>query len=149
MKDTKTPLCYKGGQRVRFTKYVSDNCTVGATGTTVALKSGLGVVLDYGYESNWIKNPQEYLEVIEDNKYTNKYPNPPHKHAELIKVWADGAEIEFKEQGWGWVGTSNPMWDEDTAYRIKPQPSQQEVEKQSIIDEIAKLQERLDKLEVK
>lgn len=26
----------------------------------------------------------------------NSYPNPPHKHAELIKAWADGAEIEFK-----------------------------------------------------
>lgn len=22
------------------------------------------------------------------------YTNPPHKHAELIKAWADGAEIE-------------------------------------------------------
>ena len=50
----------------------------------------------------------------------------PHKHAEIIKAWADGAEIEFRThhnikwspvvKGWSW----------DSAviceYRIKPQP---------------------------
>lgn len=31
---------------------------------------------------------------------TPSYPNPPHKHAELIKAWADGAEIEVKMGGY-------------------------------------------------
>ncbi len=31
----------------------------------------------------------------------------PHKHAEVIKAWADGAEIQ---------------WFEDMRYRIKPEP---------------------------
>ncbi len=47
--------------------------------------------------------------------------NKPHKHAELIKEWKDGAEIEFfsgidKE----WKFASTPQWCEHKQYRIKP-----------------------------
>lgn len=48
----------------------------------------------------------------------------PHKHADLIKAWADGAEIEVLSQmGCGWY----PMpeygeWLENYEYRIKPEP---------------------------
>jgi hypothetical protein len=49
--------------------------------------------------------------------------NKPHKHAELIKAWADGAEIEFR---WGclndWTKLTTPRWDQDGDYRIKPEP---------------------------
>lgn len=47
----------------------------------------------------------------------------PHKHAALIKAWADGAEIEFR---WDclddWRRTTAPRWDQDGDYRIKPEP---------------------------
>ena len=46
----------------------------------------------------------------------------PHKHAELIKAWADGAEIEFYSEAfeeWQNPGKS-PEWSEDYQYRIKP-----------------------------
>ena len=46
----------------------------------------------------------------------------PHKHAELIKAWADGAEIQYKHKAWGWVDDSEPYWQFDTKYRIKPKP---------------------------
>jgi len=48
----------------------------------------------------------------------------PHKHAEMIKAWADGAKIQFRFNEhipWqdarclGW-------WDKDCEYRIKPEP---------------------------
>lgn len=47
--------------------------------------------------------------------------NKPHVHAELIKAWADGAEIEY----WcpimeGWEQTEVPMWNRFDEYRIKP-----------------------------
>lgn len=49
----------------------------------------------------------------------------PHKHAELIKAWADGAVIQF----WGevskqWFDTNDnfPSWDDDCKYRVKPEP---------------------------
>lgn len=50
----------------------------------------------------------------------------PHKHAELIKAWADGAEIQAKlAEGYGtgeWYDTDIPTWGLDKEYRIKPEP---------------------------
>ena len=47
----------------------------------------------------------------------------PHKHAEVIKAWADGAEIEFRFSRDGlWKPCKNncPGWLEGTQYRVKP-----------------------------
>jgi hypothetical protein len=46
----------------------------------------------------------------------------PHKHAELIKAWADGAEIESLNDYGGWCPANSPAWNEYTEYRIKPDP---------------------------
>lgn len=47
----------------------------------------------------------------------------PRKHAELIKAWADGAEIEVLNDEQRWEALKNrPMWYEDMQYRIKPEP---------------------------
>lgn len=51
--------------------------------------------------------------------------NKPHVHAELIKAWADGAEIECWSIGLNkWVGYNNenptPQWRPSMRYRIKP-----------------------------
>ena len=50
----------------------------------------------------------------------------PHKHAALIKAWADGAEIqaEFGEFGkpGPWLICPNPQWNGNVNYRIKPEP---------------------------
>lgn len=48
----------------------------------------------------------------------------PHKHAELIKAWADGAEIEVYEPYAGkYIGLiTAPVWHEANLYRIKPEP---------------------------
>ena len=52
--------------------------------------------------------------------------NKPHKHCELIKAWADGAEIQ-KFCGDGWYGDSDtPEWYEDVKYRIKPRTVKRE-----------------------
>lgn len=46
----------------------------------------------------------------------------PHKHAELIKAWADGAEIEARQGSTTtWVTVKMPRWD-GHEYRIKPEP---------------------------
>ena len=54
----------------------------------------------------------------------NAPENNPHKHAGLIKLWADGFEIEYlsptSEQ---WVDMpSNMGWYNSAEYRIKQQP---------------------------
>ena len=53
----------------------------------------------------------------------------PHKHAELIKAWADGAEIQYRFNGQiaedAWQNhyiDQNPTWSYSYEYRIKPEP---------------------------
>jgi hypothetical protein len=48
----------------------------------------------------------------------------PHKHAEFIKAWADGAEIQARDGLRNvWVDIiGTPVWTSET-YRIKPEPA--------------------------
>ena len=53
--------------------------------------------------------------------------NKPHRHAEVIKAWADGATIECKPNCRPWLTKwaelkETPQWHEDHEYRIKPEP---------------------------
>jgi len=50
----------------------------------------------------------------------------PHKHANLIKAWADGAEIEFHSHDDVWFLVTKPEWDIEQKYRIKPEPKPDE-----------------------
>lgn len=44
-----------------------------------------------------------------------------HKHAEIIKAWADGAAIQiFDEVNECWDDVLNPRWKDDAKYQIKP-----------------------------
>jgi hypothetical protein len=47
----------------------------------------------------------------------------PHKHAELIKAWADGATIQVKytDDPQYWIDKDNPAWHPNDQYRIKPE----------------------------
>jgi hypothetical protein len=54
----------------------------------------------------------------------------PHKHAEAIKAWADGAEIECRQLSGGhWLTVYDPAWSKVSEYRIKPEPKPDVVEK--------------------
>lgn len=53
----------------------------------------------------------------------------PHKHAELIKAWADGAEIQYSTGlSHLWHSADNPSWWKGYEYRIKPEPKPDVVE---------------------
>ena len=44
----------------------------------------------------------------------------PHKHAEFIKAWADGAEIEFCNGiVTDWETVETPSWSLSNSYRVK------------------------------
>ena len=43
----------------------------------------------------------------------------PHKHADLIKAWADGAEIQVLIDN-NWHDAASPCWDFGCEYRAKP-----------------------------
>ena len=52
-----------------------------------------------------------------------------HKHADLIHAWADGAQIQSRNDISGcWEDNRLPMWAQDTMYRIKPEPVPDEVQ---------------------
>lgn len=47
----------------------------------------------------------------------------PQPHAEQIKAWADGAQIEFRgasDTDGAWRSCRRPTWREPTRYRVKP-----------------------------
>ena len=45
----------------------------------------------------------------------------PHKNAEFIKAWADGAEIQvYDESDDKWYDVTHPSWCSSNEYRIKP-----------------------------
>ncbi len=55
----------------------------------------------------------------------------PRKHAAIIKAWADGAEIEYREYPTSgpWHTRDNPSWLDAVEYRIKPEPKPDVVER--------------------
>jgi hypothetical protein len=46
----------------------------------------------------------------------------PHVHAAVIKAWADGATIQWKDAGQWYDVNGSPVWNENTEYRVKPTP---------------------------
>jgi len=54
-----------------------------------------------------------------------------HKHAELIKAWADGAIIQYKGSLNEWIDFDPPSyadWHESMEYRIKPEKPEIQVD---------------------
>jgi len=69
--------------------------------------------------------------------------NTPHKHAEVIKAWADGSEIEYN-YGDGWMpAPANPAWCLTTEYRAKQVPALSTKAKELIEKLIEKHYDRL------
>jgi hypothetical protein len=55
---------------------------------------------------------------------TSNQNKTPHKHAELIKLWADGAIIEYYSEScsrWIEVAVNSPTWSSNLEYRVKPE----------------------------
>jgi hypothetical protein len=55
-----------------------------------------------------------------------KRVNKPHKHAEVIKAWADGAEIQVRGSGEPaiWRDNPEPRFLDCLEYRVKPEKKQ-------------------------
>ena len=43
-----------------------------------------------------------------------------HKHYDTIIAWANGAQIQYSNNGSGWLDTTAPGWNDSIHYRIKP-----------------------------
>ena len=44
----------------------------------------------------------------------------PHKHRDLIIAWANGEQIQFKDDNGIWRDSTWPTWDNNYEYRVKP-----------------------------
>jgi len=53
----------------------------------------------------------------------------PHKHAEIIKAWADGAIVQYSGIAGQWITLNDPCFSAEGAYRIKPEPKPDVVRK--------------------
>jgi hypothetical protein len=71
------------------------------------------------------------------------YPNPPHKHKDLIIAWANGADIEFDGTDDGWYNVKYPSWDDTLEYRIKSTKTPLEIKIEKLEAKLAKLKGQL------
>tara|TARA_R110000824_G_scaffold344886_2_gene531578 strand:- start:1448 stop:1849 length:402 start_codon:yes stop_codon:yes gene_type:complete len=130
---------FKVGDKIRR----KDGATF-SNGKKVVTVSGI----DQG--DTWLKETgsRVFISSLSSYELASDYPNPPHKHAEIIKAWADGAEVQLCSAG-TWYVVPYPNWGSECGYRLAPpKPTANEVEKEAILAELAKLQKRLDSLEV-
>ncbi len=73
--------------------------------------------ISYSIDGRLLKEVETPLDLIEE---VNELVKKLHKHAELIKAWADGAQIEWQSNSGRWLSTTQPEWDLNRCYRIKP-----------------------------
>ena len=84
----------------------------------------------------------DQFQLVEDVCPTN----PPHKHAELIKAWADGADIQCKSVG-SWYNILAPHWGNGVEYRIKPTKSAKDTKLEELEASIRKLADEIKELQ--
>lgn len=66
-------------------------------------------------------DPKDSL-ISKEQTMTQNNPKP-HRHSELIKMWADDQNLEFQwrmSDNGHWSTCSKPSFDEDLQYRLKP-----------------------------
>jgi hypothetical protein len=54
--------------------------------------------------------------------------NKPHKYAEVIKAWADGATVQYWDKLNKWVTQTTPSFDPWLEWRVKPDDPKPDVE---------------------
>jgi hypothetical protein len=68
-------------------------------------------------------NPSWFHDINYRVKSQPQVKTNKHVHADLIKAWADGAQIQvYLERSEVWIDASPPSWDTKFKYRVKPQP---------------------------
>jgi len=88
---------------------VEDVYSIGGSGIEVAFEEGV----------SWYFNIED-IDLITEKETDMQKTKTPHKHATIIKAWADGEEIEFLTSKGVWCEIGScPSWSHDE-YRIKP-----------------------------
>lgn len=112
-------ICFQGLKRIdKYSCYLSNNKQFVEVlwyndDKIQTTAHSIEYVLDNFNYRIWIATKIEGEEIMEQK---------PHKHAGLIKKWADGAIIQYHIDSDAWEDCSKnkPLWDESTQYRVKP-----------------------------
>ena len=80
-------------------------------------------------------------------KLATKYPNPPHKHRDLIIAWANGAEIEVHTTFNTWKLMKSPQWGEYNTYRIKPTKTEKQLLKEELLLKVKELEGKIKEID--
>ena len=72
-----------------------------------------------------------------------EYPNPPHKHKDVIFAWVNGADIEVSVGGDEWYETLAPQWIDTLEYRVKPTKTPLEIKIEKLEAKLVKLKGQL------
>jgi len=75
--------------------------------------------------------------------FVPEYPNPPHKHADIIIAWAKGAEIEYYESTGNWILTDRPCFSDVEKYRIKPSKSDKDIKIEELEEKLLSIHKEL------
>ena len=88
---------------------VEDVYSIGGSGIEVLFEEGI----------SWYFNIED-IDLITEKETDMQKTRTQHKHAAIIKAWADGEEIEFLTSKGVWCKVGScPAWSYDE-YRIKP-----------------------------
>lgn len=79
---------------------------------------GIEVLFEGG--TSWYFNIED-IDLITEKETNMQQTKTPHRHADIIKAWADGEEIEVRDRFGKWLDVTSdcPSWLADE-YRIKP-----------------------------
>lgn len=112
---------FKKGDRVRCLNSNLDMSIRRGSHYTISRVSGSTIYLS---GSNRACDPANFERV---RGSTMKEERKPHKHAAVIKAWADGAEVQYKIGNSDWFDTPHPNFgksipNDAVHWRVKPAP---------------------------
>ena len=116
---------FKVGDKVERIVDFAGDCPVGTVTTVKVVGENRDLIVS-GFHGYY---------MAKNFKLAHQYPNPPNKHAELIKAWADGADVEFFYFG-KWIPLDKAQWLYKFEYRIKPQRSDKDIQKDAQIERL-------------
>lgn len=129
---------FKVGDLVLRTGGSNRGCTQGGIYRVVSL--GCDNSLIYVVNNSGFK-----VGLDSDNfELVTEYPNPPHKHADLIIEWAKGANIQYWSKisnSWKDINYPTPAWTTDAEYRVKP--SADDTKKQQALSQIKEAEDKI------
>jgi len=123
---------FKAGDRVRCVNLDKHACYIGKNwGKVVGLKIGKVYTLVSITNSNkgarWVSLEGKNNYDVSASHF--ELAGEPHVHCELIKAWADGAEIEaYSALNDKWFFECTPLWLDIFEYRIRPNKTDKELQ---------------------